>query len=454
MNEDKSVKKIREQLYDDVWAEPMTAVAKKYNLSDNGVRKRCKSLNIPVPPFGYWPKKKAGKKVAERPPLPSFNEIILYNDIQENERRITESLPMKKTGSLELRDLDDMQVEELSALHGLDLVVPRSMEYFNYWLDSIAVPGRVIDYDNLISKHKSEIEYREARDKAYPFREDHIKLSTYRDKINERSNISVLPIVVSSSQLSRAYRIADTLIKAFRKLKANISVSNSEKDNISLNLLSSTVSFEISESKTKRRHLENSSDIKDFRPLYEEIYDGNLRINWQIAGYDEYSHYSRYSNPNKGRALHLDYSDSKDNPLENQISLMILEVYKQCCENELKHTIEKKKQHQQYESEEKERLAKEEAQKIRKLEEKKQARQMSFINEIPMHAKNWFKHEQLTQYADELDKFLTTSSDTETIRLLKNYIQLVRENADRYNPLKGIINEMKLYEESDTDNPC
>lgn len=445
MDESKGVKKIREQLYDDVWAEPMTAVAKKYNLSDNGVRKRCKSLNIPVPPFGYWPKKKAGKKVAERPPLPPYNEIVLDNDIQKDERSITQNLPIKKTGSLELRDLDDMQVEKLSALHGLDLVAPGSMEYFNNWLDSIVVPGRVIDYDNLISKHKSEMEYRETRDKAYPFREDHIKLATYREKINERNNISVLPIVVSSSQLSRSYRIADTLIKAFRKLKANVSVSNSEKDNIGISLLDSTVSFEISESKTKRRHLANPSDIQDFRPLYEEIYDGNLRISWQVAGYEEYTYYSRNSNSNKGQALCLDYSDSKDNPLESQISLMILEVYKQCCENKLKHTIESKKRHQEYEIEEKARLAKEEAQNLRKLEEKKQAQKNSIINGILEQSNNWFKREQLIKYAEELDKHLTSCSDAETVRLLHVYIQLVRENADKLDPINDIINEMRVY---------
>lgn len=415
---------MREQLYADVWAEPMTAVAKKYNLSDNGVRKKCKSLNIPIPPFGYWAKKKAGKEVAERPPLPPYNAILLDKEDGEN---ISDGVTTKKIGSLELLDLKEMQIEQVSELHGLDLIAPESREHFNNWIDSIVVPGRIINYDYLISSHKTEIEYRDTRDKAYPFREDHIKLYTYRNKINDRNNISVLPIVVSSSQLSRAYRIVDTIIKLFRKLKANISVSNSEKDNINISLLSSTVSFEITESKTKRRHLENPSDIQEFRPLYEEIYDGNLRISWQISGYEEYSYCSRYSNSNKIQALHLDYSDSKDNPLENQVSLMILEVYKECCENELKHTIEKMKRNQQYENEKKERLAKEEAQKMRLLQEKKKDRINSLENRILQQSDNWSNRERLTKYADDLDEYLTSCSDAETVRLLHIYIQLVRE---------------------------
>lgn len=39
----------RKELYEQVWAEPMTRLAKKYGVSDVGLRKRCLKLNIPVP---------------------------------------------------------------------------------------------------------------------------------------------------------------------------------------------------------------------------------------------------------------------------------------------------------------------------------------------------------------------------------------------------------------------
>ena len=53
----------RKELYDLVWAEPMTTICKRFGLSDNGLRKHCKSMNIPTPPAGYWAKIKFGKKV-------------------------------------------------------------------------------------------------------------------------------------------------------------------------------------------------------------------------------------------------------------------------------------------------------------------------------------------------------------------------------------------------------
>lgn len=62
----------RERLYEDVWSEPVVAVAKKYGLSDVGLAKICKRLNIRRPGLSYWAKKAAGKCVGTRPPLPSL----------------------------------------------------------------------------------------------------------------------------------------------------------------------------------------------------------------------------------------------------------------------------------------------------------------------------------------------------------------------------------------------
>ena len=44
----------RTQLYEQVWSKPMIKLAAEYGLSDNGVRKICKKLNIPLPKSGYW----------------------------------------------------------------------------------------------------------------------------------------------------------------------------------------------------------------------------------------------------------------------------------------------------------------------------------------------------------------------------------------------------------------
>lgn len=58
----------REEMYEQVWAEPMRLLAPKYGISDVALKKVCVKLDVPVPPRGYWAKLEAGKTV-RKPPL-------------------------------------------------------------------------------------------------------------------------------------------------------------------------------------------------------------------------------------------------------------------------------------------------------------------------------------------------------------------------------------------------
>jgi len=53
----------RASLYEEVWSEPMTKLAKKYGLSDSGLRLICRVLNIPLPRQGHWAKIAAGHSI-------------------------------------------------------------------------------------------------------------------------------------------------------------------------------------------------------------------------------------------------------------------------------------------------------------------------------------------------------------------------------------------------------
>jgi hypothetical protein len=43
----------RSELYEQIWEKPMTKVAAQYGLSDVGLAKICRNLNIPRPPRAY-----------------------------------------------------------------------------------------------------------------------------------------------------------------------------------------------------------------------------------------------------------------------------------------------------------------------------------------------------------------------------------------------------------------
>ena len=74
------VKLTRRQLYEVVWSEPVSKLARKYGLSDVGLAKICKKHNIPRPGLGYWAQKQYGKAVPPTPlPNPENNPVVTIN---------------------------------------------------------------------------------------------------------------------------------------------------------------------------------------------------------------------------------------------------------------------------------------------------------------------------------------------------------------------------------------
>ena len=51
--ENESITISRNELYEQVWKEPVSRLAPKYGISDVGLKKICRKLNVPTPPLGY-----------------------------------------------------------------------------------------------------------------------------------------------------------------------------------------------------------------------------------------------------------------------------------------------------------------------------------------------------------------------------------------------------------------
>lgn len=64
----------REELYAEVWEQPLVKIAPKYGISAVALGKACRKLQIPMPGRGYWVKKEFGKST-ERLPLPQVKDI-------------------------------------------------------------------------------------------------------------------------------------------------------------------------------------------------------------------------------------------------------------------------------------------------------------------------------------------------------------------------------------------
>lgn len=167
----------RHQLYDLIWSEPLLALAKKYNISDVGLRKMCVRLHIPLPEIGYWNKVKAGKKVTIKPFI-----------VQKNgEQKVT----------LTLRD-QSLPEDELGI--SPELALQRKIEAHTTL--NLIVPAELIDPDPLILLAQKALSKRS---------------KDYRDGDLLFSGIGALDIRVSVAQVDRALRLMDTLVKVMQQ---------------------------------------------------------------------------------------------------------------------------------------------------------------------------------------------------------------------------------------------
>lgn len=112
----------RQALYDEVWREPLTKLAKRYGLSDVGLRKICVQLSIPLPERGYWAKLAAGKKVPQKPLRPTtgptthrFSQWVQPKD-EELEKRLASTTPTDTAATAVLKVELRATVEETHQL--------------------------------------------------------------------------------------------------------------------------------------------------------------------------------------------------------------------------------------------------------------------------------------------------------------------------------------------------
>ena len=73
----------REELYEAVWSESVQRLAQALGISDVGLAKICKKLNVPRPGLGYWAKSRASRKLLKKPLPPlEANQVASYRITQ------------------------------------------------------------------------------------------------------------------------------------------------------------------------------------------------------------------------------------------------------------------------------------------------------------------------------------------------------------------------------------
>lgn len=65
----------REELFSLVWEQPVRELSEELGVSDAAINRRCKLLQVPTPPRGYWARLRSGKRV-QKPALRAYSELV------------------------------------------------------------------------------------------------------------------------------------------------------------------------------------------------------------------------------------------------------------------------------------------------------------------------------------------------------------------------------------------
>lgn len=105
----------RDDLYTQVWAEPMLAVAARHKVSASYLARICECLNVPRPPRGYWARVESG----QRPKVPPLPGLRPGDEAEWSPGTAPRSYVMRRPERTKTNDADQVAVEDGPRRHGL-----------------------------------------------------------------------------------------------------------------------------------------------------------------------------------------------------------------------------------------------------------------------------------------------------------------------------------------------
>ena len=136
----------RKALYELVWSQPRTHIAKSLGVSDVWIGKQCRKLNIPVPPAGYWASLAAGSKLKAKYRQPPLIYTVAER-IQEDHDNTAIQLK-----NLELQN----EVAHLPEAPAFKESVEAAVERYVTFLSKPAVPRRELERHPVVQRLLTE----------------------------------------------------------------------------------------------------------------------------------------------------------------------------------------------------------------------------------------------------------------------------------------------------------
>lgn len=261
----------REDLYKKVWEKALMLVAADYGLSDNGLKKICIKMNIPIPYNGYWAKLKYGKNVLKTP------------------------LPKLKPGDLETYKLEIEEKQEIEMMERYISLIEFEQQPEN----KITVPDKFARLHPLVKLTKERVS----------------NVKRYSDPLLRVHYGKIFFMLVSPATLGRATRILNTIVLELEKRGFVIRLGENENSPPVTKLVfdNQTIKIQLREL-TK---IEKKPRINSYTKLteYERVFvpTGILKIE-----IDEYG----------TNGITTIFTDTKFKKLEDQLNNFIINLYK------------------------------------------------------------------------------------------------------------------------------
>ena len=271
-----STRLTRKELYEKVWSQSVSSLAKEIGISDVGLAKICKRYNISRPSLGYWAKKQAGIKVQQKP-LPKEDDsgvIEIRGHPSDNENTNQKKTSFKISKSLKRQ------------------------------LRSIVVPEILTEHHPLV------------RQTAEVLRSLQPNSTGLLESLRKHS----LNVKVSPLSLERALRIMDALIKALEAMGGSVSLTGKSSE-VSIDGVS--VAIGIKEELARKRRDAKDHNLDGYYEFgynrYAEggIPSGKLYLTIEDAGFG-------YSNGN----CRQHWRDSESKRLEERLGNFIVGILK------------------------------------------------------------------------------------------------------------------------------
>lgn len=284
----------REALFREVWANPISTLAKKYGMSDNGLRKICKSLGVPLPARGHWAKVAAGHHPAT-PQLPQHDGQATY---------ASRGAPLVSAAA---RAIDPWLVK-CSAFEKLPenaiSVQPELMRPHHLVAQTVR---ELVKVRAALEKSKARLLNPTSRPLGEPPSLNsgpHWRDYARRGHLPELSS-GALPLRVSIEASGRALRIWDALIKASVRRKLNISVAGNR---LQLAADGGRCLLRMTEKRSK-------STTRQTRATVANLPTGILQLVIGAGVYEKR------------------FSDQPDRPIEQQLNNVLIEVFQRIHES-------------------------------------------------------------------------------------------------------------------------